>query len=53
MRATDTVICRNLMLIEDRMKLINDVTKEEIVALSSRIKPILEFVLEGDTNGNN
>ncbi len=46
-------VISGLPLIEDRMKLINDVTKEEIVALSSRIKPILEFVLEGDTNGNN
>lgn len=43
----------NLPLIEDRMKLINDITKNEIVALSSKIKPIIEFILEGDIDGNN
>lgn len=46
-------VISDLPLIEDRMKLINDVTKEEIVAISNKIKPIVEFVLEGDNNGSN
>lgn len=46
-------VISDLPLIEDRMKLINDVTKEEIVAISNKIKPIIEFVLEGDNNGSN
>jgi len=43
----------DLPLIEDRMKLVENVTKEEIVAISNKIKPIIEFVLEGDNNGDN
>lgn len=43
----------DLPLIEDRMKSIQDITLEEIVQLGNKIKPILEFVLEGDSNGNN
>ena len=44
----------NLPLIEDRIKMIDDVTKEEIVKLSSKIKPSITFVLEsGDNDGRN
>lgn len=46
-------VISDLPLIEDRIKLINDITKKEIVDISSKIKPIIEFVLEGDSNGNN
>lgn len=46
-------IISDLPLIEDRIKLINDITKEEIIAISNKIKPIIEFVLEGDNNGSN
>lgn len=46
-------VISDLPLIEDRIKLINDIDKKEIVAISSKIKPIIEFVLEGDSNGNN
>lgn len=43
----------NLPLIEDRIKLIKDITKEEIVKVASKIKPNISFVLEGDENGEN
>ena len=47
-------IMDNLPLIEDRIKMIDDVTKEEIVKLSSKIKPSITFVLEsGDNDGRN
>lgn len=46
-------VFNDLPLIEERMKLINDITKNEIVLLSNKIKPILEFTLEGDNDGNN
>lgn len=37
----------NLPLIEERIKLIKDVTKEEIVALGNKIRPNISFILEG------
>lgn len=44
----------NLPLLEERIKLMKDVTKEEIVKISTKIKPYLNFVLEGEeTNGSN
>lgn len=44
----------DLPLIEDRIKMIEDVTKEEIVAVASKIKPNISFVLEGEeNNGDN
>lgn len=43
----------NLPLLEERIKLIKDLTKEEIVAVSSKIKPNISFVLEGENDGNN
>ena len=47
-------IMDNLPLIEDRIKMIDDITKEEIVKLSSKIKPSITFVLEsGDNDGRN
>ena len=47
-------ILDDLPLIEDRIKLIKDITKEEIIKVAKKVKPIIEFILEGDeTNGNN
>ncbi len=47
-------ILDDLPLIEDRIKMIEDVTKEEIVAVASKIKPNISFVLEGEeNNGDN
>ena len=47
-------ILDNLPLIEERIKMIENITKEEIVALSSKIKPNITFVLEGEeNNGDN
>lgn len=44
----------NLPLLEERIKLIKDITKDEIVLLSNKIKPNISFVLEGDeTHGEN
>ena len=43
----------NLPLIEERIKLIKDVTKEEIINVAKKIKPNISFVLEGDENGEN
>ena len=41
-------ILDNLPLISERIKMIEDITKEEIVAISNKIKPIIFFVLEGE-----
>lgn len=47
-------ILDNLPLIEERIKMIENITKEEIVSLSSKIKPNITFVLEGEeNNGDN
>lgn len=43
-------ILDNLPLIEERIKMIEDITKEEIVTLSNKIKPNISFVLEGEEN---
>ena len=44
----------DLPFIEDRIKMIEDVTKEEIVLVANKIKPNIFFVLEGEEeNGNN
>jgi len=43
----------NLPLIEDRIKLIKNITREEIVAVAKKIKPNISFVLEGDQDGKN
>ncbi len=44
----------NLPLIEDRIKMIEEVTKEEIMAVANKIKPNISFVLEGEEdNGTN
>ncbi len=44
----------DLPFIEDRIKMIEDITKEEIVAIANKIKPNISFVLEGEeTNGEN
>ena len=47
-------ILDGLPFIEERIKMIEKVTKEEIVAVASKIKPNISFVLEGEeNNGNN
>lgn len=43
----------DLPLIEERKELIKDITKEEIVAISNKIKPVIYYVLEGEQNGDN
>ncbi len=43
----------NLPLIDERKKLIKEVTKEEIVTISNKVKPIVYYVLEGENNGDN
>lgn len=43
----------NLPLLEERIKLIKNITKEEIVSIASKIKPNISYVLEGDKDGNN
>lgn len=44
----------NLPLIDERIELIKNITKEEIVNISKKIKPNLTFILEGEEeNGNN
>ena len=44
----------NLPLIEDRIKMIKDITKEEIMKIANKIKPNISFVLEGEeSNGDN
>ena len=43
----------NLPLIEERIKMIKDVTKGEIVNVANKIKPNIFYVLEGEENGNN
>lgn len=44
----------NLPLIEERIKMIKDVSKEEIVKVASKIKPNITFLLEGSgDNGDN
>jgi len=42
-----------LPLIEERMELIKDITKKEIMNISDKIKPMVELVLEGDKDGSN
>ena len=43
-----------LPLIEDRIKMIDEITKEEIVAVANKIKPNISFILEGEeNNGDN
>ncbi len=47
-------ILDGLPLIEDRIKMIQEVTKEEIITLGHKIKSNISFVLEGEeNNGNN
>ncbi|MBE6154595.1 MAG: insulinase family protein [Firmicutes bacterium] len=43
----------NLPLIDERIKMIKNVTKEEIVNVANKIKPNIFYVLEGEENGNN
>ncbi len=44
----------DLPVIEERIKLIKSITKEEIVKISRKIRPYISFALEGDeSNGNN
>lgn len=44
----------DLPLIEERIKMIRDITIEEIVNVSNKIKPSISFVLEGSqSDGNN
>lgn len=43
----------HLPLIEERIKLIENITKEEIIHISTKIKPNIIFTLEGEENGNN
>ena len=38
----------DLPLIEERIKMIEEVTKEEIVVVANKIKPCISFVLEGE-----
>lgn len=38
----------HLPFIEERIKMIEEVTKEEIVAVANKIKPLISFVLEGE-----
>ena len=38
----------HLPLIEERIKMIEEVTKNEIVAVANKIKPCISFVLEGE-----
>ena len=43
----------NLPLISDRIKMIENITREEIVAIASKIKPNISFILEGgEEHGN-
>ncbi len=46
-------IIDNLPLLEDRIELIEEITKEEIMSIASKIKPNLVFTLEGEENENN
>lgn len=46
-------IMDNLPLIEDRINMIQSITKQEIVSVANKIKPMIEFALEGDNNGEN
>lgn len=41
-------ILDELPFIEDRIKMVEDITKEEIVAVASKVKPNISFVLEGE-----
>lgn len=44
----------NLPKLETRIKLIKDITREEIIKVASKIKPNISFVLEGEEeNGEN
>ena len=43
----------NLPLISDRIKMIENITRKEIVAIASKIKPNISFILEGgEEHGN-
>ncbi len=46
-------IIDDLPLLEDRIELIEEITKEEIMSIASKIKPNLVFTLEGEENENN
>ena len=41
-------ILDDLPLIEDRIQMIREVTKEDIVAVANKIKPNISFVLESE-----
>ena len=43
----------DLPLIPERIEMIKDITKEEIVAVANKIKPNISFVLEGEEYGEN
>ncbi len=43
----------DLPLISERIKLVKDITKEEIVKVANKIKPNILYVLEGEENGSN
>ena len=43
-------ILDGLPLIEERIKMIRDVTKEEIMAIANKIKPNISFTLVGEEN---
>ena len=46
-------ILDDLPLINDRIKMVEDITKEEIVAISNKVKPNISFVLEGEEDHGN
>ena len=43
----------NLPLISERLKLIQDIKKAEIIKVATKVKPLISFVLEGEEDGNN
>ncbi len=43
----------NLPLIEERIKMIKKLTREEILKVANKIKPNLTYIIEGDNNGKN
>ncbi len=43
----------DLPLVEDRIKMVKDITREEIVLVAKKVKPMISYVLEGEQNGNN
>lgn len=46
-------ILDDLPLISDRIKMVEDITKEEIVAIANKIKPNISFILEGEEDHGN